>query len=104
MEEGAEPAGAEEEEVPLRQAMLQLNGAVLWREAAKRRRDDLRRQNLQLRLMLQRQLDAMALSDAAIDWRHDLLTVLQAPAASGRADAARCHNVIEAAHVARHSL
>ncbi|KAM3594389.1 uncharacterized protein V6R79_007022 [Siganus canaliculatus] len=101
--EGAEPAAAEQE-APLQQAMLQLNGAVLWREAARRRRDDLRRQNLQLRSALQQQLDAMTLSAIAADQHHDLVTVLQAPAASGRADAAGRHNVIEAAHVARYSL
>ncbi|XP_045918104.1 dynein regulatory complex subunit 2 [Micropterus dolomieu] len=104
-----ERAGPETEEpakeIPeLRQVTWCINAAVLQREALKKQKADLSRENQQLRLLLRQHLDAMTVSGDTLDGRHNLLTVHQAPAAAAPPDQTRRHNVIEAVHVVKHSL
>ncbi|KAM9341597.1 dynein regulatory complex subunit 2 [Symphorus nematophorus] len=88
----------------LRQVRWRIGTAVLQREALKKRRDDVSRENLQLRLLLQQHLDANTVSDSAFNGHHPLLTVCQAPTATAPPDTSRRHTVIEAAHAAKHML
>ncbi|XP_044022644.1 dynein regulatory complex subunit 2 [Siniperca chuatsi] len=81
-----------------------VSAAVLQREALKKHKDDLSRENQQLRLLLRQHLDAMTVSGDALDGRHALLTVHQAPTAAAPRDPDRRHTVIEAVHAVRHSL
>ncbi|XP_038584090.1 dynein regulatory complex subunit 2 isoform X2 [Micropterus salmoides] len=104
-----ERAGPETEEpakeIPeLQQVTWCINAAVLQREALKKQKADLSRENQQLRLLLRQHLDAMTVSGDTLDGRHNLLTVHQAPAAAAPPDPTRRHNVIEAVHVVKHSL
>ncbi|XP_070777165.1 dynein regulatory complex subunit 2 [Enoplosus armatus] len=99
--ETQEPA----QELPeLQQVTWSINVAVLQREALKKQRDDLGRENQQLRLLLRQHLDAMTVSGDALDGRHALLGVYRAPTTAAPPDANRCHTVIEAVHVVKHSL
>ncbi|KAI3367480.1 hypothetical protein L3Q82_026200, partial [Scortum barcoo] len=88
----------------LRQVMKRINVGVLQREALKRKKDDLSRENQQLKLLLRQHLDAMTVSDRTLDGRHALLTVYQAPTSTGPPESGRRHNVIEAVHAVKHSV
>lgn len=88
----------------LQQVSRTLNAALLHREALKKHRGDLRRENEQLRLLLRQHLDAMTVSDGALDGPRALLTVAPAPTAPAPQDTNRRHTVIEAVHVVKHSL
>lgn len=88
----------------MQQLMRRINTAVLHREALKKQRGDLSRENQDLRLLLRRHLDAMTVSDGALDGQHALLTAYPAPTTAAPRDQSRRHPVIEAVHVAKHSL
>nr|XP_020441991.1 coiled-coil domain-containing protein 65 [Monopterus albus]XP_020441992.1 coiled-coil domain-containing protein 65 [Monopterus albus]XP_020441993.1 coiled-coil domain-containing protein 65 [Monopterus albus]XP_020441994.1 coiled-coil domain-containing protein 65 [Monopterus albus] len=88
----------------LQQVMRHINTALLHREALKRHRGDLSRENQQLRLLLRQHLDAMTVSNSDLDTHHALLTVYQAPIRMAPLDADRHHTIIEAVHVIQHSL
>ncbi|KAK2826819.1 hypothetical protein Q5P01_021033 [Channa striata] len=88
----------------LRRVVLHINNALLHREALRKEKEDLSRENQQLRLLLRQHLDAMTVSEDALNGRHALLTVHQAPTTTAPADAGRRHTVIEAVHVVKHSL
>ncbi|XP_074516906.1 dynein regulatory complex subunit 2 [Sebastes fasciatus] len=88
----------------LQQVTRSINTCVLQREALRRQRDDLNRENQQLRLLLRQHLDAMTVGEHDLDGRHALLTAYRAPTTSVPADTGRRHNVIEAAHIVKHSL
>lgn len=87
----------------LLQVTWSLSAAALQREALRTHRDDLSRENQQLRLLLRRRLDAMTVSDDTLD-DQALLAVRPAPLATTPPDTSRRHTVIEAAHAAKHSL
>lgn len=84
--------------------MQRINTALLHREALKKQRGDLSRENQQLRLLLRRHLDAMTVSDSTLDGPHALLTAYRAPTTAAPPDRSRRHTVIEAVHAAKHSL
>nr|XP_046269294.1 dynein regulatory complex subunit 2 isoform X2 [Scatophagus argus] len=86
----------------LQQLTRRVNAAVLQRAALRGRKDDVSRENRQLRLLLHQHLDAMTVSDGTFDGRHALLAVFPAPKAPP--DANRRHAVIEAVHAVKHSL
>ncbi|XP_035529352.1 dynein regulatory complex subunit 2-like [Morone saxatilis] len=88
----------------LRRVTLNMNRALLQREALRRQRDDLSRENRQLKLLLRQHLDAMTVSEHAFDGHHALLAVHQAPTTAVLPGADRRHTVIEAVHVLKHSL
>ncbi|KAK2892255.1 dynein regulatory complex subunit 2 [Channa argus] len=88
----------------LRQVVLHINTALLHREALRKEREDLSRENQQLKLLLRQHLDAMTVSDHALNGRHALLTVHQVPITAAPTDATRRHTVIEAVHVVKHTL
>lgn len=88
----------------VQEVMWSINAAVLQREALKKHKDDVSRENQQLRLLLRQHLDAMTVSDDAFNGRHVLLAVYPAPTAAAPPDTSRRHTVIEAVHVAKHSL
>ncbi|XP_026195802.1 dynein regulatory complex subunit 2 [Anabas testudineus] len=88
----------------LQQLMQRINTALLHREALKKQRGDLSRENQQLRLLLRRHLDAMTVSDSTLDGPHALLTAYRAPTTAAPPDRSRRHTVIEAVHAAKHSL
>lgn len=88
----------------MQQVTRRINTALLRREALKRQREDLSRENRQLKLLLRQHLDAMRVSDRDLDGRHALLTVRQAPATTGPPDTDRRHTVVEAAHAVKRSL
>ncbi|CAK6980073.1 dynein regulatory complex subunit 2 [Scomber scombrus] len=93
----------------LQQVMRRCNASLLQREALRKHREDLNRENQQLRLLLRQHLDAMTVSDATLDGRHALLTVHAAPvtvnaaAATGRGNNDRRHVAfVEAVHAFKH--
>ncbi|XP_070698408.1 dynein regulatory complex subunit 2 [Pempheris klunzingeri] len=90
----------------LQQLTWRVNTATLQREAVRKHKDDLRRENRQLRLLLRQHLFAMTLSDVTADGRHALLTVDRAPitTAAVTPDAGRRHTVVEAVHVLKDVL
>ncbi|XP_018531430.1 dynein regulatory complex subunit 2 [Lates calcarifer] len=88
----------------LHQVTRRINAALLHREALKKQRDDLSRENRQLRLLLRQHLDAMTVSDHTLDGPHALLAVYQAPTTTAPSDAGRRHTVIEAVHAVKQSL
>ncbi|XP_070834938.1 dynein regulatory complex subunit 2 [Chaetodon trifascialis] len=102
--ETTEPAQVAAEFPELLQVSWSLSAATLQREALRKHRDDLSRENQQLRLLLRRRLDAMTVSDDAFDGHQALLAVRPAPLATTPPDTSRHHTVIEAAHAAKHSL
>ncbi len=81
-----------------------ISSALLQREALKKHKDDVSRENQQLRLLLRRHLDAMTVSGDAFNGRHALLTVLQAPTATAPPDPRKRHTVIEGVYAVKHSL
>ncbi|XP_035024711.1 dynein regulatory complex subunit 2 [Hippoglossus stenolepis] len=81
-----------------------ISAALLHREVLKKRRDDLSRENRQLKVLLRQHLEAVTLGDHSLGERHALLTVTQAPTTTGPSDANRRHTVIEAAHAVRQTL
>ncbi|KAM7403783.1 hypothetical protein PAMA_004289 [Pampus argenteus] len=87
----------------LQQVMQRCNVALLQRQALKKNREYLSRENQQLRLQLRQHLDAMTISDNALDGCHALLNVYRAPTTTVPTDTDRRHTVIEAVHV-KHSL
>ncbi|XP_068456207.1 dynein regulatory complex subunit 2 [Clinocottus analis] len=104
---------AGEDTSALQQVRKRMNASVLRQEALRRRRDALREDNRQLKLLLRQRLDAMTLSDRDLGARHALLTVHRAPTAGHAAGPTAAgptaagpvrHNVIEAAHAVKHSL
>ncbi|XP_076604456.1 dynein regulatory complex subunit 2 [Chaetodon auriga] len=99
-----EPAQVAAEFPELLQVSWSISTAALQREALKKHRDDLSRENQQLRLLLRRHLDAMTVSDDAFDGRQAPLVVCPAPLATTSRDTSRRHTVIEAAHAAKYSL
>lgn len=84
--------------------MRSINDAMLRREALKKHKGDLIRENQQLRLLLRQRLDGMMVSDDAFDGPHALLAVYQAPYATNPPDTNRRHTVIEAVHTVKHYL
>lgn len=84
--------------------MRSINTAVLHREALRRHKDDMSRENQQLRLLLHQHLDAMTLSEDALYGSHPLLAVSPAPTTAAPLDNSRHYTVIEAVHAAKHSL
>ncbi|XP_053192171.1 dynein regulatory complex subunit 2 [Scomber japonicus] len=94
----------------LQPVMRRCNASVLQREALRKHREDLSRENQQLRVLLRQHLDAMTVSDATLDGRHALLTAhvapltVHAPAAAGRGNADKRHVVafVEAVHAVKH--
>uniref|UniRef100_UPI0037E9419F dynein regulatory complex subunit 2 n=1 Tax=Semicossyphus pulcher TaxID=241346 RepID=UPI0037E9419F len=88
----------------LHQVTRSINAAMLQREALKRHREDLIRENQQLRLLLRQHLDAMTVSHQHLDQRHALLTVYRAPTTTDPPNTSRRHTVIEAVHAVKHSL
>ncbi|XP_041669383.1 dynein regulatory complex subunit 2 [Cheilinus undulatus] len=88
----------------LRLLNRRINGALLQRDALKKHKQDLRRENQQLRLLLRQHLDSMAVRERHLDPRHALLNVNPAPTATALSDTNRRHTVIEAVHVIKHSL
>ncbi|XP_054469574.1 dynein regulatory complex subunit 2 [Anoplopoma fimbria] len=106
---GPETEGQDKEMSALQQLTRRINTSVLQREALRRRRDDLNRDNRQLRLLLRQHLDAMTVSDQDLGGCHALLTVQRAPTTAAPTAAApplagRRHTVIEAVHAVKHSL
>nr|XP_046269293.1 dynein regulatory complex subunit 2 isoform X1 [Scatophagus argus] len=97
-----QPAKEVREFLELQQLTRRVNAAVLQRAALRGRKDDVSRENRQLRLLLHQHLDAMTVSDGTFDGRHALLAVFPAPKAPP--DANRRHAVIEAVHAVKHSL
>ncbi|XP_059208684.1 dynein regulatory complex subunit 2 [Centropristis striata] len=91
--EGPETEGPEKEMLPL---MKSINKAELLRGALRRQRDDLSRENQQLKLLLVQHQDAMTLGGGDLD---ALLAVSRAPTTAVLPDGARRHAVIEAVHV-----
>lgn len=86
----------------LQQVLRRCNAALLQREALRKHREDLGRQNQQLRLLLRQHLDAMTVSDDTLEGRYALLTVHPAPAATGPKDPRGRHaTVVEAVHAVR---
>ncbi|XP_034432423.1 dynein regulatory complex subunit 2-like isoform X2 [Hippoglossus hippoglossus] len=81
-----------------------ISAALLHRAVLKKRRDDLSRENRQLKVLLRQHLEAMTLGDHSLGERHALLTVTQAPTTTVPSDANRRHTVIEAAHAVRQTL
>lgn len=81
-----------------------ISSALLQRAALKKHKEDVSRENQQLRLLLRQHLDAMTVSGDAFNGRHALLTVLQAPTAKTPHEAGRRHTVIEGVYAVKHSL
>ncbi|TKS86118.1 Coiled-coil domain-containing protein 65 [Collichthys lucidus] len=102
--ETEEPAKEGSEIPELQQVMRSINDAMLRREALKKHKGDLIRENQQLRLLLRQRLDGMTVSDDAFDEPHTLLAVYQAPYATNPPDTNRRHTVIEAVHTVKHYL
>ncbi|XP_035465945.2 dynein regulatory complex subunit 2-like [Scophthalmus maximus] len=101
-EEAAEEAC---EFADIRQATRRFNGALLQRAALTRRREELSRENRQLRLLLRQRLEAMAASDHALALDRPLPTVHRAPtAAAPPLESDRRHGPVEAALVVTHAL
>lgn len=88
----------------LQQVMQSINDAMLRREALKKHKGDLVRENQQLRLLLRQRLDAMTVSDDAFDGPRALLAVCQAPTTTNQPETSRYHTVVEAVHTAKHYL
>ncbi|XP_078133613.1 dynein regulatory complex subunit 2-like [Sander vitreus] len=81
-----------------------INGAVLQRAALRKQREDLSRENQQLRGLLRQHLDAMTVSGPDASGHHALLAVCQAPTTTVPPNADRRHTVIEAVHAVKHAL
>ncbi|XP_008313153.1 dynein regulatory complex subunit 2-like [Cynoglossus semilaevis] len=81
-----------------------INVAVLHCDAAKRDREHLRRENVQLRLLLRQRLDAMTVSDHALDGGPGLLSIHQAPTMRTPQSTGQRQTVIEAVHAIKNSL
>uniref|UniRef100_A0AAQ5Y3A9 Dynein regulatory complex subunit 2 n=1 Tax=Amphiprion ocellaris TaxID=80972 RepID=A0AAQ5Y3A9_AMPOC len=81
----------------LQQLMQRLNAGVLQQEVLRKHGDDLSRENEQLEMLLFQ-------LDDAIDGRHALLAVSQAPTTTDPSTTGRRHTVIEAVHAVRHCL
>ncbi|KAM6917358.1 dynein regulatory complex subunit 2 [Lycodopsis pacificus] len=96
---GPETDGPDKEMSALQQPMGKINTSVLQRQALRKRRDDLNRDNRQLRLLLRQRQDAMT-----VGGRHALLTVHRAPTSAAAPHADRRYNVIEGVHAAKHAL
>ncbi|XP_060938198.1 dynein regulatory complex subunit 2 [Limanda limanda] len=88
----------------LRRLTRLISAALLHRELLKNRRDDLSRENRQLKVLLRQHLEAMTLSDHGLGERHALLSVTRAPTTPVQSDAGRQYTVIEAAHAVRQML
>ncbi|TDG98532.1 hypothetical protein EPR50_G00201180 [Perca flavescens] len=88
----------------LQQVTRLINGAVLQRADLKKQREDLSRENQQLRDLLRQHLDAMTVSGADAGEHHALLAVCRAPTTTAQPNADRRHTVIEAAHAVKHAL
>ncbi|KAM7376453.1 hypothetical protein PAMP_006186 [Pampus punctatissimus] len=88
----------------LQQVMQRCNVALLQRQALKKNREYLSRENQQLRLQLRQHLDAMTVSDNALDGCHTLLSVYRAPTTTVATDNDRRYTVIEAVHAVKHSV
>ncbi|KAM8736727.1 dynein regulatory complex subunit 2 isoform 1-T4 [Acanthopagrus schlegelii] len=88
----------------LQQVTRSINSAVLQREALKKHKHDLTRENQQLRLLLRQHLDNITVSDSALDGPRALLAVSQAPTTTTPLDNKRRHTVIEGVHAVKHSL
>lgn len=87
--------------------MRRFNTAVLQREALRTHQDDVSGDSLQLRLLLQQQLDGLTLSQEALFGSRPLLAVSPAPTttvAGPLLDTRGQYTVIEAVHAARHAL
>lgn len=88
--------------------MRRVNTAVLQREALRKHREDVSSDSLQLRQMLQQQLDGLTLSQEALFGSQPLLAVSPAPItrapAGPQLDTRGQYTVIEAVHAARHAL
>uniref|UniRef100_A0A671UXT2 Uncharacterized protein n=1 Tax=Sparus aurata TaxID=8175 RepID=A0A671UXT2_SPAAU len=88
----------------LQQVTRSINSAVLQREALKKHKHDLTRENQQLRLLLRQHLDGITVSDSALDGPRALLAVSPAPTTTTPLDNKRRHTVIEGVHAVKHSL
>ncbi|XP_035850348.1 dynein regulatory complex subunit 2 isoform X2 [Sander lucioperca] len=88
----------------LQQVTRSINGAVLQRAALRKRREDLSRENQQLRDLLRQHLEAMTVSGPDASRHHALLAVCQAPTTTVPPNADRRHTVIEAVHAVKHAL
>ncbi|XP_073340412.1 dynein regulatory complex subunit 2 [Pagrus major] len=88
----------------LQRVTRSINSAVLQREALKKHKQDLTRENQQLRLLLRQHLDGMTVSDGTLDGPNALLAVTQAPTTTAPLDTNRRHTVIEGVHAVKHSL
>lgn len=83
--------------------MRSINAAVLQREALKKHKGDMSRENQRLRLLLRQRLDAMTVSVDAFRGQHALLAVYPAPTTAVPPHTTRRHDVIEAVPAAKHS-
>ncbi|XP_068593357.1 dynein regulatory complex subunit 2 isoform X2 [Cebidichthys violaceus] len=101
---GPETEGPGKDMSALQQLRGKINTSVLQREALRKRRDDLNRDNRQLRLLLRQRQDAMTVCDRDVGGRRALLTVHRAPPTAAPPTADRRYNVIEGVHAAKHAL
>jgi len=79
----------------LQQLQQRLNATLLHREALRKHREDLSRENEQLELLLSQHADGL-------HEYHNLLTASQAPTTSVPPGTDKRHTVIEAAHAVKH--
>ncbi|XP_056256442.1 dynein regulatory complex subunit 2-like [Seriola aureovittata] len=101
--EEEEPAKESSEFPELQQLRQRVNTALLLRHALKKQREDLSRQNQQLRLQLRQQVDDMNTSDRALDAHHALLTVSRAPTTAVPLNTTSRRNITRAVHAVKHT-
>ncbi|XP_023280568.1 coiled-coil domain-containing protein 65 [Seriola lalandi dorsalis] len=101
--EEEEPAKESSEFPELQQLRQRVNTALLLRHALKKQREDLSRQNQQLRLQLRQQVDDMNTSDRALDAHHALLTVSRAPTTALPLNTTSRRNITRAVHAVKHT-
>ncbi|XP_068195310.1 dynein regulatory complex subunit 2-like [Antennarius striatus] len=102
---GPEPQPDAPDFPALQPLMRRLNTALLKGEALKKHKDELRRENKQLKLLLRQHLDAMTVNDNTLDGPGALLGVNPAPViVVTPTDTNRRYTVIEAVHAIAHSL
>ena len=83
--------------------MRSINAAVLQREALKKHKGDMSRENRQLRLLLRQRLDAMTVNVDAFRGQRALLAVYPAPTTTIPPHTNKRHEVVEATPAANQS-
>ncbi|XP_029982911.1 dynein regulatory complex subunit 2 [Sphaeramia orbicularis] len=96
----------EEEGLPeLRRLIGRYNSSLQLRAAARKRREELLRENQQLKVLLQQHLDSLTVSERTVAGRHALLTVNPAPVTmtTSPPEPRLRHTVVEAVHASRYT-